>query len=99
MDDATDPDDDEGADDIFTCEACGNPSHIGQMTSCGDGGWMCPACAADAYAAFKACSHAWTATQDEWGEDAHVCERCAHLVCDADFPALFGHTAPERRAP
>lgn len=81
-------------DELDTCEACGEKAKINQMTSCADGCWMCPQCAAEAEAEFRSCDHQWTSTHDEYGDPAQFCERCSHIVLDESFPQVFGCPAP-----
>lgn len=91
------PEDDEGA-ELWSCEICGAEADLDAMTPCGDGGRMCPKCAASAAEAFAACDHEWRADHDDFGDPSHFCMRCSHMVCDEDFPAMFGQPAPLRRA-
>ena len=77
-------------DDFDTCEICDKHAAIESMTSCGDGGWMCPACAAERAKEFAACNHSWQPARDEYGDPGQYCIRCGHIVLDENFEGLFG---------
>ena len=80
--------------EMDACEICGEKAEFDKMTSCGDGCWMCPTCAAKAAEAFRTCKHEWTPQLNEGGEPAQFCQRCSHIVLDESFPGLFGRPAP-----
>ena len=80
--------------DMQGCELCASVHPIEDMTR-GEF-WICPSCQASWDAHFKSCDHKWSPTEDEHGDDAHICERCNGLVRDEDFLDATGKPAPER---
>jgi len=77
-------------DNLQHCECCDARVPIATMTSCGDGCWMCEACAAEAAEEFRTCKHEWEPAHDEYGDLGQFCTRCSHIVLDADFERMFG---------
>jgi hypothetical protein len=81
-------------DDLQRCECCDAVVPIETMSSCGDGCWICPKCAAQAAQEFAACDHVWQPERDAHGDPGQYCGKCGHIVLNEDFEAVFGRPAP-----
>lgn len=80
--------------DKCTCEHCDAEFSWELAEGTDDGCWICPACRKKFDDGFRACSHEWEPHVSSHGEPAQYCGRCAGMVCDEDFPRMFGMPAP-----